>query len=75
VTERPTRSHFAAGQKQAVEVLALAAGFAAAVALFWLLGLGVDRWLEVRPWGQITGVFAGWGAGFLHVYYWTRGRQ
>jgi F0F1-type ATP synthase assembly protein I len=47
----------------------LAFEFAGAVALFWLLGWFVDRWLDIAPWGQVAGAVVGWIGGILHVYY------
>ena len=47
----------------------LAFEFAGAVALFWLLGWLVDRWLDISPWGQVSGAVVGWIGGILHVYY------
>jgi ATP synthase protein I len=33
-----------------------------------LIGLGLDRWLEIKPWGLIAGVLIGTVAGFMNVY-------
>lgn len=47
--------------------LALGFEFAAAVALFWLLGRLVDDWLGIEPWAQIVGSILGWTGGTIHV--------
>lgn len=49
--------------------LTLAFEFAGAVLLFWLIGRGIDGWLDSAPWAQIVGSLLGWVGGFLHVYY------
>ena len=41
--------------------------------LFWLLGRFVDGRFGTEPWGQVVGAVVGWVAGFLHVYYKTKG--
>lgn len=48
--------------------------FAGAVFLFWFFGRLVDNWLDIEPWGQVTGAVIGWVGGFLHVYYATKER-
>ncbi|MDQ4095383.1 MAG: AtpZ/AtpI family protein [Actinomycetota bacterium] len=51
----------------------LAFEFVGAVFLFWFVGRLVDNWLGTEPWIQVAGALVGWGGGFLHVYYRTRG--
>lgn len=48
--------------------ISLAFEFAAAVFLFWFFGRVVDNWLDIEPWGQVTGGVIGWIGGILHVY-------
>lgn len=75
MTQHRPRSHFGQAQQQATEGLVLAGGFAFAVGLFWWLGWRVEGWVGGKPWVQIAGVLIGWVLGFMHVYYWTRGKQ
>lgn len=55
--------------------MSLAVEFAAAVALFWFLGRLVDTWLEIEPWGQVTGGVIGWIGGIVHVYVAVQRRE
>jgi F0F1-type ATP synthase assembly protein I len=55
--------------------LSLAFEFAGAVFLFWFVGRLVDAWLDIEPWGQVTGSLIGWAGGVLHVYYRARRPQ
>ena len=55
--------------------LSLAVEFAAAVAIFWFLGRLVDNWLDIEPWGQVTGGVIGWLGGILHVYVTVERRE
>jgi len=73
VSERPERSSFARdagkGFSQASEGLALAIGFVVPVIVLWLVGRAIDGWLGIDPWAQVVGAVAGWGVGFLYVFY------
>lgn len=55
--------------------LSLAMEFAGAVFLFWFFGRLVDNWLEIEPWGQVTGSLIGWVGGILHVYIATQEKK
>jgi F0F1-type ATP synthase assembly protein I len=55
--------------------ISLAFEFAAAVFLFWFLGRLVDNWLDIEPWGQVTGGVIGWIGGILHVYLAVQRRE
>ncbi|CAN5519946.1 hypothetical protein BH20ACT21_BH20ACT21_17460 [soil metagenome] len=73
MSERPERSSFARdagkGFSQASEGLALAIGFVVPVIVLWLVGRAIDGWLGIDPWAQVVGAVAGWGVGFLYVFY------
>ena len=55
--------------------ISLAFEFAAAVFLFWFLGSLVDNWLDIEPWGQVTGGVIGWIGGIMHVYLAVQRRE
>jgi ATP synthase protein I len=38
------------------------------VAVGVAIGLGLDRWLGIRPWGMLAGFFLGVAAGMVNVY-------
>ncbi|MFN2589111.1 MAG: AtpZ/AtpI family protein [Actinomycetota bacterium] len=61
-------------QSGAAHGMSLAFEFAAAVVMFWFLGRLVDGWLDVEPWGQVTGSVIGWIGGVAHVYYAVQNR-
>jgi F0F1-type ATP synthase assembly protein I len=73
VSERPERSSFARdagkGFSHASQGMALAIGFVVPVIVLWLVGRAVDGWLGIEPWAQVVGAVAGWGLGFLYVFY------
>ncbi|MBA2365311.1 MAG: AtpZ/AtpI family protein [Actinobacteria bacterium] len=73
MSERPERSSFARdagkGFSQASEGLALAIGFVVPVIVLWLVGRAIDGWLGIDPWAQVVGAVAGWGVGFLYVFF------
>ncbi len=55
--------------------MSLAFEFAAAVLMFWFLGRLVESWLDIEPWGQVTGGVVGWVGGVAHVYYAVQNRS
>lgn len=73
MSKRPGRSTSA--QAGAGMGMTLAFEFAGAVALFWFLGLLVDRWLGSEPIGQVVGGVFGWVGGVAHVYYAVQNRS
>jgi F0F1-type ATP synthase assembly protein I len=62
-------------QSGAAMGMSLAFEFAAAVFMFWLLGRLVESWLDIEPWGQVTGGVVGWLGGIAHVYYAVQNRS
>lgn len=42
-------------------------------AVGFAMGYGIDFWLDTTPWGGLSGLFIGIGAGFLNV--WRDARQ
>ena len=54
--------------------MSLAFEFAGAVVMFWFIGRLVDGWLDVEPWGQVTGGVVGWIGGIAHVFYAVQNR-
>ena len=51
----------------------IATELVAAVGLSALIGVGIDRWLETKPWFLISLTVLGFAAGFLNVFRVTRG--
>ena len=47
--------------------LGLGMQIALSMALFVGLGYGVDQWLDILPWGTISGALIGMGAIFYHL--------
>jgi F0F1-type ATP synthase assembly protein I len=55
--------------------ISLAFEFAAAVFMFWFLGMLVDNWLGTEPWGQVIGGVIGWIGAIFHVYLAVQRRE
>lgn len=53
--------------------MSLAFEFVGAIFLFWFVGRLLDDRFGTEPWIQVVGALIGWGGGFLHVYYRTKG--
>ena len=51
----------------------IATELVAAVGVGGLIGYGLDRWLETRPWCMIVFTLLGFVAGMLNVFRITRG--
>jgi F0F1-type ATP synthase assembly protein I len=56
------------GVGQGTRYLAIALRFAGGTVLFLLLGLGVDRWLHLTPFGTVIGAILGATLSTLSVY-------
>ncbi len=51
----------------------IATELVAAVGVGGLIGYGIDRWLETRPWCMIVFTLLGFAAGMLNIFRITRG--
>lgn len=51
----------------------IATELVAAVGIGGLIGYGIDRWLETRPWCMIVFTLLGFAAGMLNIFRITRG--
>lgn len=46
----------------------VATDLVAALFVGGLLGYGIDRWLDTKPWGMVIFLFIGFAAGFMNIY-------